>query len=87
MLVNRDVLVALKHLRLKFGKILSNVIIDISRTKLPSQRVFFTPLSGQLDAAFKLNPPAGPPLSVEKMIILSRNMPLFCRASTTWPTD
>lgn len=47
--------------------------------------IYFTPLSGQLEAAFKLNPAGAPPLSVEKMIILSFSMSFLDNASTSSP--
>lgn len=46
-----------------------------------------TPLRGQLLAAFKLNPPAGPPLSVVKIIIELSSIPLSLNAFVTLPTD
>ncbi|GLH14179.1 Protein of unknown function [Gryllus bimaculatus] len=42
---------------------------------------------GQLDAAFRLKPAAGPPLSVEKMMILLLSILALFRAATTRPTD
>lgn len=54
---------------------------------IPSQRVFFVPLRGQFEAAFKLKPAGGPPLSVENTITLFFSIPFLRRASTTWPTD
>lgn len=46
-----------------------------------------TPLSGQFEAAFWLNPPAGPPLSVEKTMIELWSILLARSSSTTRPTD
>ena len=54
---------------------------------IPSQRVFFVPLRGQFEAAFKLKPAGGPPLSVENTITLFFSIPFLRSASTTWPTD
>ena len=45
-----------------------------------------TPLSGQLEAALRLNPAAGPPLSVEKIIIELLSIPRSPNADTTSPT-
>jgi len=45
-----------------------------------------TPLSGQLEAALRLKPAAGPPLSVEKIIIESLSIPRSASAATTSPT-
>jgi hypothetical protein len=49
--------------------------------------VFLTPFSGQLEAAFKLKPSAGPPLSVVKMIMLFKSMFVSDNALTTFPTE
>lgn len=46
-----------------------------------------TPLRGQLLAAFRLNPPAGPPLSVVNIIIELSSIPLSLNAFVTLPTD
>ena len=46
----------------------------------------FTPLRGQLEAALRLNPAAGPPLSVEKMMIELLSIPRSPNADTTSPT-
>lgn len=46
-----------------------------------------TPRKGQLDAAFRLNPAAGPPLSVVKTMMLFLSMPELCKAFITSPTD
>lgn len=59
----------------------------IVKTYSPSQGVFLTPLSGQLDAAFKLKPAAAPPLSVENTITQSLRIFFLLKASTIWPTD
>jgi len=45
-----------------------------------------TPLSGQLEAALELNPAAGPPLSVEKIMIELLSIPRSSNADTTSPT-
>jgi hypothetical protein len=39
-----------------------------------------------LEAALRLNPAAGPPLSVEKIMIELLSIPLSPNADTTWPT-
>lgn len=46
-----------------------------------------TPRKGQLDAAFRLNPAAGPPLSVVKTMMLFLSKPELCKAFITSPTD
>ena len=46
-----------------------------------------TPFNGQFEAAFKLNPLAGPPLSVVKTMIESFSIFFCASASTTFPTD
>jgi hypothetical protein len=47
----------------------------------------FTPLNGQFEAAFWLNPAAGPPLSVVKTMIESASMPCLSRLEMMRPTD
>jgi len=44
-------------------------------------------LSGQLLASFKSYPSAGPPLSVENIIIVLLSMPRWYRARVTLPTE
>lgn len=46
-----------------------------------------TPLKGQFDAALRLKPAAGPPLSVEKIITEFSSIPALNKASTTLPTE
>lgn len=48
---------------------------------------YLTPLRGQFEAAFKLNPAAAPPLSETNTMIELSNILTFCKASTTRPTD
>lgn len=53
----------------------------------PSHSVFFTPRSGQFEAALMLNPSAAPPLSVLNTTIVFSSMPAPRSASVTAPTD
>jgi hypothetical protein len=55
-------------------------------SKVFCKKKTLTPLSGQLEAALRLNPAAGPPLSVEKIIIELLSISCSPNAATTSPT-
>jgi len=81
------------HLEINFRKLTFNNKNQfwITRYLLKESATIFckkslTPLSGQLEAALRLNPAAGPPLSVEKIIIELLRIPLSPNADTTSPT-